>query len=346
MIGRSFIMTTNPAITVGGLNFEWDLAKGRFLFEGQESVLFWTSTAMKMFFDSIEEISGEDAANVVLESTGFRQGLIVGGYFQSMEGVSVAEASQLITNTYASAGWGLAEIKELNMEARTLKVHLKNSWEHLINVAQEKKEGGSFLPAHYAGIFSSLFNENIWYKIVHHQLDGFEESVIEYFPSDETIEKNIHRLSRLKEAEKINELERLVDEKTQELSEMIKEISSPLIPVLEGIVVVPLLGTYDEARAEELLVKTLQNMPKYKAKYLILDLTGLNTNFTQHAAMLIEKLGSTASLIGTQTILVGISAKMSQTITEANINLSKFECFQTLQHGIHYALAQNGRSII
>ncbi|EMF47246.1 positive regulator of sigma-B activity [Planococcus halocryophilus Or1] len=137
-------MNAKPAITVGGLSFEWDLANGRFLFEGQESVLFWTSTAMKMFFDSIEEISGEDAANVVLESTGYRQGLIVGGYFQNMEGVSAAEASQLITNTYASAGWGLAEIKELDVEARTLEVHLKNSWEHTINVAQEKKEGGSF----------------------------------------------------------------------------------------------------------------------------------------------------------------------------------------------------------
>ncbi len=339
-------MDTKPGITVGGLNFEWDLTKGRFLFEGQESVLFWTATAMKLFFDSIEEISGKDAANVVLETTGFRQGIIVGEYFQNMEKFSIDNAAQLITNTYASAGWGLAEIKKINEETRTLEVYLKNSWEHIINVEQDKTQGGSFLPAHYAGIFSSLFNENIWYKVVHHQLDGFEESVIQYFPSEETIEKNIHQLSRLKEAEKINELERLVDDKTRELNEMIKEISSPLIPVLEDIVVVPLLGTYDEARAEELLVKTLQNMPKHKAKYLILDLTGLNSNFTQHAAMLIEKLGLTASLIGTQTILVGISAEMSLTITEAAINLSKFQCFQTLQHGIHYALAQNGRSII
>lgn len=339
-------MTTESAITVGGLSFEWNLAEGRFLFEGQESVLFWTASAMKMFFDSLEEISGKDAANVVLESTGFRQGLVVGEYFQGMKGVSTEDAAQLITNTYASAGWGLAEIKGLNEETHTLEVHLKNSWEHLINVAQKKEQGGSFLPAHYAGIFSSLFKQNIWYKVVHHQLDGYPESVIQYFPSEETIEKNIHQLSRLKEAEKINELERLVDEKTSELNKMIKEISSPLIPVLEDIVVVPLLGTYDEARAEELLVNTLQNMPKHKAKYLILDLTGLNNNFTQHAAMLIEKLGSTASLIGTQTILVGISAKMSMTITESDINLSKFQCFQSLQHGIHYALAQNGRSII
>lgn len=40
MSGKNFGMGTKPAITVGGLNFEWDLAKGRFLFEGQESITF------------------------------------------------------------------------------------------------------------------------------------------------------------------------------------------------------------------------------------------------------------------------------------------------------------------
>lgn len=202
------------------------------------------------------------------------------------------------------------------------------------------------MAAHYAGIFTLLFGRNIWYRVLQHQIEGHAETVIEYFPSEKNIEENIHRLARLKEAEQISQLERLVDEKTAELNELIKEISSPIIPVLEDIVVVPLLGTYDEARAEELLVKTLQNLPKYKARYLVLDLTGLNNNFTLHAAALIDKLGSTASLIGTETILVGISPQMSMVITESGLNLSKFNCFQTLQHGIHYALAQNGRSII
>ncbi|MGI2327874.1 STAS domain-containing protein [Planococcus sp. YIM B11945] len=339
-------MDRKPSISVGGLQFEWDLDEGKFLFEGQDSVLFWTSTAMKMFFDSIEEISGEEATGVVMESTGFRQGLIVGDYFAEMDDVDVAKAADLITYTYSSAGWGVAEIHNLNMEEQTLEVHLRNSWEHKINVAQGKTFGGRFLPAHYAGIFTKLFGRNIWYKVVHSQIEGFNETVINYFPSEETVDKNIHRLARLKEAEQIQQLENLVAEKTIELNELIKEISSPIIPVLQDIVVVPLLGTYDEERAEELLVKTLQNLPTHKAKYLVLDLTGLNNNFTEQAANLIDKLGSTASLIGTSTILVGISPQMSMVIGESGINLSKFNCFQTLQHGIHYALAQNGRSIV
>ncbi|TWT16116.1 STAS domain-containing protein [Planomicrobium sp. CPCC 101079] len=339
-------METKPSITVGGLQFNWDIAEGKFQFEGQDSVLFWTSTAMKMFFDSVEEISGEEAAGVVLETTGFRQGVVVGDYFADKKDVDVATAAGLITNTYASAGWGLAEIRDLNTEEGTLEVHLSNSWEHKINVAQGKKVGGNFLPAHYAGIFTKLLGRNIWYKVVHHQIEGFDETMIRYFPSEENIERNIHRLARSKEAEQIRQLENLVEEKTAELSDLIKEISSPIIPVLEDIVVVPLLGTYDESRAEELLVKTLQNLPTHKAKYLVLDLTGLNNRFTEHAASLIDKLGATASLIGTSTILVGISPQMSMVIAESGINLSKFNCFQTLQHGIHYALAQNGRSIV
>lgn len=339
-------MNTMQSINIGGLNFEWDLENGRFLFEGEDSVLFWTSTAMRMFFDSIEEIAGEDAAGVVMETTGYRQGMEVGHYFTEMDNVSVAGASALITNTYASAGWGVAEIYKLDVEQATLEVHLKNSWEHKINVAQQKKTGGRFLPAHFAGIFTKLFGRDIWYEVEHHQIDGFEESVIRYMPSSESIEENIHRLARANEAKQISQLENLVEKKTAELTMLIKELSSPIIPVLDGIVVVPLLGTYDEQRAEELLIKTLQNLPTHKAKYLVLDLTGLNNNFTPQAAALIEKLGATAGLIGTETILVGISPKMSMVIGDSGIEILKFNCFQTLQHGIHYALAQNGRSII
>jgi len=62
-------------IDIGGLSFAWDLEKGQFSFEGEDAILFWISSAMKTLFDTIEEISGEEAASVVLETTGFRQGI-------------------------------------------------------------------------------------------------------------------------------------------------------------------------------------------------------------------------------------------------------------------------------
>lgn len=339
-------MAANSATTIGGLKFEWELEKGRFLFEEEDAVLFWISSAMRTFFDTIEEISGEEASNLVFETTGFRQGMVVGQYFQKIKDVSVAQAAELITNTYASAGWGRATIKDLDFESKTLTVYIKDSWEFKINLEQGKAKGGNYLPAHYAGIFTGLFGTNIWYEVVQDQLDGHEYSIINYFPSNITITNNIHQLARKKEAEEILRLETIVEEQTKELKELVRQLSSPIIPVLEGIVVVPLIGKYDEDRSEELVVKTLNNLPAHKANYLVLDLTGLDQDISGHTASLIEKIGSAASLIGTETILVGISPELSIIISQSSINLSKFDCFQTLQHGIYFALGQHGRTIV
>ncbi|WP_223703037.1 STAS domain-containing protein [Sutcliffiella deserti] len=339
-------MSDLPNIAIDGLQFEWDIEKGRFLFEGEDAVLFWISSAMKTFFDTIEEISGEEATCLVMESTGYRQGQVVGKYFENMTDISIEKIGTLITSTYASAGWGRAYVTNLDVDNYTLTIQLKDDWEYKINKAQGKQTGGIFLAAHYAGIFTGLFKTNIWYKVDHHQIEGHEYTTIEYFPKEVNVEHNIHQLARRKEAEQIQKLEGLVEEKTKELKELVKTISSPIIPVLEGIVVVPLLGKYDMERADELIMKTLTNLPKHKASYLVLDLTGMDQNLTPYTAGMIEKLGYSAQLIGIKTVLVGISSKLSMEITKSDIDLSHFDFFQSLQHGIHYALAQNGRKII
>ncbi|HZG73970.1 MAG TPA: STAS domain-containing protein [Chondromyces sp.] len=340
-------MKTKESINVGGISFGWDLDNGRFIYEGGDAVLFWIDTAMKEFFDTIEEVSGEEATSLVLEATGFRQGIVVGEYFQNARGMTFDEILDKITMIYGSAGWGLAHVLELDSDNYRVRIQFRDDWEYKINKAQGKEKGGTYLPAHYAGIFTGFFGKSMWYKVVQYQIEGHEETVVEYFPSDITVSKNIHELARKKEAEEIQRLQTLVDEKTKELQALVKDLSSPIIPVLEGIVVVPLLGRYEEDRAEELIEKTLNNLPAHRAEYLVLDLTGLENGINEYTASVIEKLGSAASLIGTKTILVGLSPELSVMITtQTNIDLSNFDCFQTLQHGIYYALAQTGRQII
>jgi rsbT co-antagonist protein RsbR len=191
---------------LGGLNFEWDIEKGKFTFEKEDAVLFWVSNSMKMFFDTIEEISGDEASNLVFETTGFRQGMVVGRYFEKLKGKKPTEIAGLISITYALAGWGQITIKDLNWDENTLTVCLKDTWEHRIGVAQGKSNGGKFLPAHCAGIFTALFGTNIWYKIVQDQMEGHEYTVVKYYPSKVTISDNIHQLARRREFEQISQL--------------------------------------------------------------------------------------------------------------------------------------------
>lgn len=233
------------SINISGIEFNWDLDNGVFNYEGQPAVLFWITSAMKSFFETIEEISGEDASNLVFETSGYRQGKVVGDYFEKIKHITTEEAVNLITKLYASAGWGIMVAENLDFESKKVTVMMKDTWEHRINAAQGKRKNGNFLPAHFAGIFSGLFSENIWFTIKQHQIENGESTVVEYYPSNITVTENIHQLARKKESEHILQLEALVEKKTKELRNLVTQLSSPIIPVLDEIVVVPLLGSYD-----------------------------------------------------------------------------------------------------
>lgn len=333
------------SLVVGGVDLKWDLATGKVLFEGGDVVFFWVS-AMKTFFDTINEISGEEATNLVLEATGFRQGIIVGEGFKEMKNINTSNVVDWLSNTYVPAGWGYVKVNEIDLENNIFTLYIKDDWEYKMNNLSEQHKDGIFVPAHYAGVFTGLFGMNFWYKIIQHQSENNEYTIVKCFPSEIDIQQNIRNLARKKEAQEIAQLEALVEEKTRALQVLVKELSSPLIPVLDGIVVVPLIGRYDEDRADDLIQNTLNNLSKYQARYVLLDLTGLNKDISIYTAELIDKLGSAARLLGVEVILVGISAELAMEISYTLTGLKKYECMQTLQHGIYYALGKSGRRIV
>jgi rsbT co-antagonist protein RsbR len=339
------MMDMNKEIVVGGVELKWDLKTGTVLFEGGDVVMFWVS-AMKTFFDTIKDISGWEATNLVLETTGFRQGIIVGEGFKEMKNIDTSNVVDWLSNTYGPAGWGYVKIEKMDEEKKVFTLNIKDDWEYKMNKLGTQNSEGIFVPSHYAGVFTGLFGTTFWYKIIEHQSDTNPFTVVEYFPSEVNIQQNIHALARKQEAKQIKQLESLVQEKTKMLKDLVKELSSPLIPVLDGIVVVPLIGRYDEDRAEDLIENTLNNLGKYQAKYVLLDLTGLNTDISPYTAELIDRLGSAARLLGVEVILVGISADLAIMITHSLPGLRKYECLQSLQHGIYYALGKSGKRIV
>lgn len=333
-------------VNVAGLTVDWELDNGSLNFEGGDALIMWISSSMKTFYEAIEEISGLEASELVLETAGYNQGLIVGTdvYLKLWE--NYEEIPTMIHNTYAAAGWGDFKVEKWEPEHHAFTVRLRNSWDCKLSMAREKKKGNNFVPAHFAGIFTALTKRNIWYSISQSQLEGHPYTVVEYFPSDITAERNIRELSRKQEKEQILQLEALVENKTRDLQNLVKRLSSPIIPVMDGIVVVPLIGSYDGDRAEELVVKTLYNLPSHRAEILILDLTGIDHDLNDHTVSLLDKIGSAASLVGTETLLVGISPELSIRITTSDIPIYKFTYFQTLQHGIKYALKKMGLEIV
>ena len=132
-------------------------------------------------------------------------------------------------------------------------------------------------------------------------------------------------------------LEIALDEKTQ-LLELIRQASTPITTVAPGILVVPLVGTFDRARAEILTERLLDEVSRARARVTILDIAGVPV-FDTDAAHLIIRLARSVRLLGAKVILVGISPDNAQTIVQLGIELDEIVTCRALQDGLRVALS-------
>jgi anti-anti-sigma factor len=139
------------------------------------------------------------------------------------------------------------------------------------------------------------------------------------------------------------ELAAALDEKTQ-LLELIRQASTPIVPVVRGIVVVPLVGTLDAFRAELVTERLLHEVVRLKARTAILDVSGVPL-FDTHAAQLILRLARSVRLLGTRVLLVGMSPETARTIVGLGVDLGAVESHATLQDGLARALSLQGLAI-
>lgn len=135
-----------------------------------------------------------------------------------------------------------------------------------------------------------------------------------------------------------------LDEKTR-LLEVIREASTPIAPVVRGILVVPLVGTFDSFRAQLLIEKLLDEIARSKARVAILDISGVPVFDTESAQMLI-RLARTVRMLGARTYLVGLSPDIARTIVALDVDLSDLTTLGTLQDGLARALAAQRMRIV
>jgi rsbT co-antagonist protein RsbR len=125
---------------------------------------------------------------------------------------------------------------------------------------------------------------------------------------------------------------------------LISELSAPLIPITGSILVLPLIGSIDSARAQQIMESLLNGIESYDASVVIIDVTGVPLMDTGVANHLLQ-MTDAASLVGARTILVGITPRVAQTIIELGVDLSSITTRSNLQGGVEYALRLQGQHI-
>lgn len=155
-----------------------------------------------------------------------------------------------------------------------------------------------------------------------------ESKLLRFFCHDITTQKQA-------EAERVRLQEAVIE--AQELA--LQELSTPLIPISDQVVVMPLIGAMDTRRAQQMQSNLLDQLQATRATVAILDLTGVPVVDTQVANALIQA-AQAVRLLGAQVILTGIRPELAQTMVGLGIDLRGIVTYSSLQTGIAEAVSR------
>lgn len=117
------------------------------------------------------------------------------------------------------------------------------------------------------------------------------------------------------------------------------ELSTPLIPISDDTMVMPLIGVIDSGRAGQLVERLLEGVVENHADTAIIDITGVPIVDTQVAQTLL-RAAQAASLVGARVVLTGIRPEVAQTLVGLGVDMEGIITRSTLQNGIAYALGR------
>jgi rsbT co-antagonist protein RsbR len=130
----------------------------------------------------------------------------------------------------------------------------------------------------------------------------------------------------------VQERERII----REQQEAIRELSTPVLPVRERLLILPIIGVIDPQRARQLTEQLLRGIRTNRAKVVVIDITGVPAIDSTVANHLVQTVES-ARLLGATVIVTGLSPEIAQTLVTIGVDLGKMNTVGDLRGGIEEA---------
>ncbi len=116
----------------------------------------------------------------------------------------------------------------------------------------------------------------------------------------------------------------------------ISELSSPVVEIWDSILLLPIVGTLDDARAAQMSGTMLETARRTGAEVVIMDITGCTVMDTHVAAHLINAVHS-ARLLGAHAIITGVSAMVAANLVTLGVELEGITTRRRLADGLRTA---------
>lgn len=128
------------------------------------------------------------------------------------------------------------------------------------------------------------------------------------------------------------ELEELLHRQKEDLM----ELSTPVIRLWDGILVLPVVGTLDTERSRIMMEQLLNTLSESGSTVAIIDISGVTAVDTMVAQHLLKTIEA-AKLMGAECILSGIRPEIANTIVSLGIDLTKINTKSSMAKALHDA---------
>ncbi|SDL91321.1 PAS domain S-box protein [Sediminibacillus halophilus] len=114
----------------------------------------------------------------------------------------------------------------------------------------------------------------------------------------------------------------------------INALASPVVPILNGIAVLPLIGSIETERAQQFLDHIPATVAEQNIEWLILDFSGI-INLDTYVADYLFKINETIRLLGIETIITGMRPDLAQVATQLGIKFS-IKSFGSVRQALNF----------
>jgi rsbT co-antagonist protein RsbR len=130
----------------------------------------------------------------------------------------------------------------------------------------------------------------------------------------------------------VEERERVIHDQ----QEAMRELSTPVLQLRDRLLILPIIGMLDSARARQLTEQLLAAIRDNRATVVVIDITGVATIDRTVANHLVQTVEA-SRLMGASTILTGLSSEIAQTLVDLDVDLGMMKTVGDLQGGLEEA---------
>lgn len=130
-----------------------------------------------------------------------------------------------------------------------------------------------------------------------------------------------------------------------EQQKVIRELSTPVLPVGDRVLVLPIIGALDSGRMRQLKEQLLSAIKLHRTKVAVIDITGVATVDDDIAQSLMQTAGA-ARLLGASVIFTGITRRTAQALAGLGVSPSQMTAVSDLRRGLEEANTLLGYEVV